>query len=413
MRIGRTLPPAAAPIGWKSLFSGIGAVFTGESELNRFAAELQHSFGQSHCFLVSSGKAALTLTLLALKQRHPDRDEVIIPAYTCYSVPSAIVRAGLKIRLCDTAADSFDFDFAQLQPLLQSKKLLGVIPTHLFGLPADIGRLREMIDDSAVTVIEDAAQAMGGEWQGDQLGTRGDVSFFSLGRGKAFSTVEGGIILTDNDQLADSLKGELAGIATYSSSAVFKLFLYTIALNLLLHPLLFWIPKSLPFLKLGETTFDPDFTIRKMSPFQAGLAKNWRKKLQSFRQVRRSNSRKWLAVLNATGVKSYLSQQDQIPDLLRLPVRVVGEKNRSDILHSAAIDGTGISLAYPDALCDVAELSRRFNDQDFPSARKHARELLTLPLHCFVSDRDQKKVEARLKEVLCAKVNKTQDKGCQ
>jgi len=153
MRIGRTLPPAAAPIGWKSLFSGVGAVFTGESARDRFSNELKDYFGKSHCFLVSSGKAALTLILQALKEQYPERDEVLIPAYTCYSVPSAIVCAGLKVKLCDTAADSFDFDFEQLQPLLKSKKLLCVVPTHLFGLPADVKRLEGMIDDPDVTVM--------------------------------------------------------------------------------------------------------------------------------------------------------------------------------------------------------------------------------------------------------------------
>ncbi len=218
MRIGRTLPPAAAPIGWKSLFYGISALFSGESERNRFSDELRNYFGKSHCFLVSSGKAALTLILSALKEQYPERDEVIIPAYTCYSVPSAIVRAGLKVKLCDTAADSFDFDFEQLQPMLASKKLLGVVPTHLFGLPADVKRLQGMINDSEVTVIEDAAQALGGEWQGEKLGTLGDVSFFSLGRGKAFSTVEGGIILTDCDELAVNLKRQVSTLPDYTYS---------------------------------------------------------------------------------------------------------------------------------------------------------------------------------------------------
>ena len=113
MRIGRTLPPAAAPIGWKSLFSATSAIFSGELEVNRFSDELKEYFDKKHCFLVSSGKAALTLILNALKEQYPERDEVIIPAYTCYSVPSAIIRAGLKVKLCDTVADSFAFDFEQ------------------------------------------------------------------------------------------------------------------------------------------------------------------------------------------------------------------------------------------------------------------------------------------------------------
>ena len=399
MRIGRTLPPAAAPIGWKSLFFGLSAAFNGELELNRFSDELKSYFDKKHCFLVSSGKAALTLILSALKEQYPERDEVIIPAYTCYSVPSAIVRAGLKVKLCDTAADSFDFDFDRLEPLLKSKKLLCVVPTHLFGLPADVKRLKELIDDHEVTVIEDAAQAMGGEWQGEKLGTLGDVSFFSLGRGKAFSTVEGGVILTDRDELAVTLSRKIEEFPGYTHSAVFKLFLYAVALNILLHPFLFWIPKSLPFLKLGETIFDPDFEIKKMSSFQAGLTKNWVQKLRYFRQVRQENTKKWLSGPGTLGCKICIPKGDSIPDIIRLPVEIKNEQYRTDVLESGNSGGTGIGIAYPAALCGVAELAGMFNNEDFPSAKKHAKKLITFPVHSLLSDNDFYRMRTRLKNV--------------
>src|SRR6266850_7757066 len=118
MRVGRTLPPAATPIDIRAIVSGVCGVFHGRKELERFQSELREHFGVKHCFLVSSGKAAFTLILLALKVLFPDRDEVLIPAFTCYSVPSSVVRAGLRIRLCDLRPDSLDFDFAQLSAML-------------------------------------------------------------------------------------------------------------------------------------------------------------------------------------------------------------------------------------------------------------------------------------------------------
>lgn len=397
MRIGRTLPPAAAPIGWKSLFSGISAVFSGESELNRFLNELKGYFGKKHCFLVSSGKAALTLILSALKEQYPERDEVIIPAYTCYSVPSAIVRAGLKVKLCDTAADNFDFDFEQLKPMLKSKKLLCVVPTHLFGLPADVKHLKGMIKDPEVTVIEDAAQAMGGEWQGKKMGTLGDVSFFSLGRGKAFSTVEGGIILTDSEELAANLKQQISKVPDYTCSEVFKLFLYTVVLNILLHPAIFWIPKGLPFLKLGETTFDPDFKIKKMSSFQAGLTKNWVEKIRLFRHVRQENTKGLLSVLDIEGFKIFVNRQADVPDLIRFPIEMQDERARIEFLDIANQRGLGAAIAYPSAINGIIELATRFGDENYPLAEKHSKLLVTLPVHLFCSKIDQKLLASVLK----------------
>jgi dTDP-4-amino-4,6-dideoxygalactose transaminase len=164
MRIGRTLPPAATPIGIGDFWSGVCGVLAGQRELERFQMELKEHFGVKHCFLVSSGKAAFALILLALRQLTPNRDEVLIPAFTCYSVPSSIVRTGLRLRLCDLQPDGLDFDFAQMAAMLSNEsadRTLAIVPTHLFGLPADVGRLRELTRDRGVAIVEDAAQAMG------------------------------------------------------------------------------------------------------------------------------------------------------------------------------------------------------------------------------------------------------------
>jgi len=299
MRIGRTLPPAASPIYLRDIINGIKGVFRGKEELERFKSEIKEYFGMKHCFLFSSGKAALTLILKALHKIYPGRDEVLIPAFSCYSVPSAIVRAGLKVRLCDIHPDTLDFDFEQLAMSLQRSAdgLLAIIPTHLFGFPADVARIRNLIDDLKITIVEDAAQAMGAEWNGKKLGTLGDVNFFSLGRGKALSAVEGGIILTDRDDIAEKIRSQLALIPDYSIFALMRLFFMTISLTLFLHPRLFWLPKSFPFLKLGETIYDPNFNIRKMSAFQAGLANSWQEKVKKFKKIRSTNSRHLVSCL--------------------------------------------------------------------------------------------------------------------
>jgi len=192
MRIGRTLPPAAAPLLPSDLLSGVKGIIFGSRQVEGLRQELREFFDKEHCFLVSSGKAALTLILMGLKELHPDRDQVLLPAFACYSVPSAIVRAGLQIQLCDIDLKTLDYDFDLLEEKLKNPRLLCVMSVHLFGLPSDVERIRRMRQDSDITIVEDAAQAMGGEWEGRKLGTQGDVGFFSLGRGKALTAVEGG-----------------------------------------------------------------------------------------------------------------------------------------------------------------------------------------------------------------------------
>jgi perosamine synthetase len=401
MRIGRTLPPAASRIGWNNFAHGLMSLLRGEGAIEQFSSELTAYFKIKHCFLVSSGKAAFTLILRALKEKYPDRTEVIIPAYTCYSVPSAIVRAGLQIKPCDLAQDSLDFNFELLEPMLASKKLLAVLPTHLFGLPADVERLKRIVKDPVVMVIEDAAQAMGTEWRGKKLGTLGDVGFFSLGRGKAFSTVEGGIIITDDDDLAGNIHKQIKKLDRYNQLELFTMVMYAVALNIFLHPYLFWIPKGMSFLRLGETIYDPDFPIKRMTAFQAGLAKSWNGRLCEFRRVRQDNSKGWLSILDRSFCPFISDKARDFPELTRLPVLLSNFMERKRLLEKTDAQGFGVALAYPNAVNSIPECAEQFNGKDFPVAKGIAERLITLPVHQYLGHQDRNLIKECL--TYCAK----------
>jgi perosamine synthetase len=385
MRIGRTLPPAAAPLGSKELWAGLQGMVTGDP-LARFTAELQSNFGVPSITLVSSGKTALAVILKALRRLQPQRDELIVPAFICYAVPSAAARAGVRLVPCDIDRRTFDFDYERLAGLIRSPRLLGIMPAHLFGLPADVRRVKEMLRDPRVTVIEDAAQAMGGEWQGAQLGTLGDVGFFSLGRGKALSTVEGGVILTRRDDLAIALAEEVRELPAYRGREVAGLLLYALALSVLQRPDFFWLPRLLPFLGMGETIFDPSFRMRRMSRFQAGLAHDWRPRLQAFRLARRQNAEHWQLEL-AGGVRP-------LPDLLRFPL-LVSNQHRTHLLRRAAREGLGLATVFPEP---VTALLPGDGSPALVAAELAAR-LVTLPVHPLLAEEDRTRLRSFLREL--------------
>jgi perosamine synthetase len=425
MRPGRTLPPAAAPIGIAEMLSGICGIFHGQRELERFRSELREHFGVKHCFLVSSGQAAFAVILLSLKELFPDRDEVLIPAFTCYSVPSSVLRAGLRIRLCDLHPESLDFDFAQLTGILSkgsrtarpdarsadidanfqneavnatddckdpTKKLLAVVPTHLFGFPSDIPRLRQLLRDPGATIVEDAAQAMGETWEGRKLGTLGDVSFFSLGRGKTFSAVEGGVILTDRDDLAAVLNRRVNNLSGYGFGQSTRLVSKAAVLTLFTRPSLFWIPRSVPFLKLGETHFESAFPILRMSSFQAGLTLRWRERLRKFHEVRKKNVNRWMTFFEATGNQGLCFSRARSLGLLRFPIRVRDDKNRKALLQDAASKYAGVMPVYPQSINRLVELRGKILPEAFPVAESCARELITLPTHVYVDEDDVRNI---------------------
>jgi dTDP-4-amino-4,6-dideoxygalactose transaminase len=395
-RIGRTLPPAAAPIRFTDILSGIAGLVHGNKEVTRFEQELKEHFLVRHCFAVSSGKAALVLILQALHELSPDRDEVLIPAYTCYSVPSAIVRAGLRVRLCDVSRETLDFDYGRLAEEIDNPRLLAVVPTHLFGLPSDVAMVRDTVRGRGIFVIEDAAQAMGADWNGRKLGTQGDIGLFSMGRGKAFATVEGGVLLTDDDRIGRAIGTRLSAIEEYGGLEKVKLLVYALVLAALIHPLLFWLPKSLPFLKLGETLFDTSFPLRKLSAFQAGLAGNWKERSGSFRKARAENVEK----LAGCGVPAVGVTGERAPDLIRYPILLPDKVAKQALLRKSGVMGLGIADGYPDSIDGIGELGFRAQGKVFPAAQEIAERLVTLPVHPFVNGRDMGKIVKLLKSMI-------------
>lgn len=182
MKVQRTLPPSAAPIEWQDLLQGLLGLVRPKVTVERLQDEFRQHFGVKHVWFVSSGKAALSLILRALHSLS-GRSKVVLPGYTCFSVPSAVVRARMSVALCDLDPLSLEFDFAQFSKVSDSS-VLSVVVTHLLGIGVDVSRIVDLCRQRGIFVVEDVAQAFGGECNGVPFGAMGDVSFLSFGRGK-------------------------------------------------------------------------------------------------------------------------------------------------------------------------------------------------------------------------------------
>ena len=398
-RIGRTLPPAAAPIPLPVIIRAFfkSVLGRGPEVDNTFEEEIKQYFGVKYCFLLSSGKAALTIVLQALKEIYPGRDEVVIPAFTCYSVPAAVKRAGCKIRLCDLAPRSLDLDQEQLKEIVNNdkerNKILCVVPTHLFGCPADVAGIRSVVG-ADIPLLEDTAQAMGEKVNNSYLGTLGDVGFFSLGRGKALSTMEGGVIVTDNHDFARIIGRLCAPLPDFSLSDNFKFGIKAFLTTILQRPIFFWIPKALPFLRLGETLYKKDFTIKRISLFARELSFKWQQRLKQHQKARTENMAKLLRL------DSFLCINDEKRGLIRLPFLVCGNGLRGQLCAESEKNGLGVMPAYPTPVNEIPELKEEFREQKYPVSKVMSEQLCTMPVHEFVVDSDQKRL-INLKDSYC------------
>lgn len=392
MKVQRTVPPTVAPISARALLHGLTGLFLGRGYLAKCEAEVKRRFGVKHVFLVSSGKAALALILVALKQLST-KTQVVIPAYTCFSVPSAIVKAGLDIVLCDVDPVSLDFDHGLLEKTIGSDTLC-VIPNHLFGIPSDVDRINRICRQRGVFVVEDAAQAMGGRSNGKMLGTMGDVGFFSLGRGKNITCGSGGIIVTNSDQIAQTVSSAYSTLPNPRLVESVKEFVAFVLMAIFIRPSLYWFPQGLPFLQLGQTRFYKEFPVKRLSGMKAGLLQNWWEDLSQSNENRAATA----AFFEKT-IGLRMIQPNSI-SYLRLPVIVDSREQRDRIYSLASQRGLGISTMYPTAINEVEEIRANFGGQDFPAAAKIAEGLLTLPTHQSLSEEDKRGICELIDDVL-------------
>lgn len=383
----RVLPPAGAPLTASDILKGIQGAAEGRRSLERLAREIQGRFGVKRCRLVSSGRAALSVALIALGRLSPRR-EVIIPAYTSFSVPAAVVRAGFEITLCDIDPSTLDFNLAHLESLVD-RNTLAVVPNHLFGFPSDLEGITSVAKTSGAFVVEDAAQAMGARYQGRPVGTIGDVGFYSLGRGKNITAVNGGIIVTGSDEIARAL--DQVPLAAVPARERWSDPFAAGALGLLLKPRWYWLPDGMPWLELGVSKFCPDFPLEKLTPFRAGLALAMLEKLDRLTVIRRAHAEQYLRCLEDVGDFGRIdSIPGSTPAYLRLPIILPSPASRSEFMRGLNARNLGVSTAYPACLGDVEGLQGHLTSRNgkLDGARAVAARILTLPTHPMVTSRD-------------------------
>jgi len=357
-----------------------------DDSIRALEESVRQYFGTRHVFLVSSGKAALTMTLVGLKAASTRR-EVVIPAYTCFSMPAAVISAGLRPILCDINPSTFDFDHEQLAATLNENTLC-VVAHHLFGITSDIERVRAMCHARGIVVIEDAAQAMGVESAGRKLGTLGDVGVFSLGRGKNITCGSGGIVITGSDRIADALGAQWPSLASPLTAESLKDFAMLVVMAIFIRPRLYWIPNALPFLKLGQTIFPKTVAVKRLSGMQAGLLHDWQRRLSQ------SNQRRSETAASVSRQMSLSLPQGPSHPYLRLPIFAATPQGRERIHSFAQRRGLGVSVAYPTPINEIPEIRHMFDGRRFPCARRVSEHILTIPTHQWMSEKDKRAIAA-------------------
>lgn len=170
----------------------------------RFEEDLAARLGRKHGIAVCNGSAALDVAVAAL--RLEPGDEVILPTFTIISCASAILRAGAVPVVVDSDPLTWNMRVDQTAARI-TPRTKAIMAVHIYGLPVDMDPLLALAHDHGLKVIEDAAEALGATYRGKPCGSFGDISTFSFYPNKHVTTGEGGMVLTDDDILAERCRG--------------------------------------------------------------------------------------------------------------------------------------------------------------------------------------------------------------
>jgi perosamine synthetase len=171
--------------------------------VDRFERELAARVGRRYGFAVSNGTAALEVAVAAL--RLGPGDQVIMPTLAIISCGGAIVKAGAEPVLVDSDPVTWNMRADAVEKRI-TPKTRAIMVVHTYGLPVDMGPLMALADRRGLAVIEDAAEMHGQTYRGKPCGSFGVLSTFSFYPNKHITTGEGGMVLTDDEALADRVR---------------------------------------------------------------------------------------------------------------------------------------------------------------------------------------------------------------
>lgn len=389
MKWPRRISPAGTRVSFRDFIATLFGVVIQPNPRTRLTDEVKRHFGVTNAFLTNSGRSALVVILKAIFEGDT-RNEILIPAYTCFSVPSAIKKAGLKIRLIDLREETLDYDFNQLEKAITSKTL-AILLVYPFGLGCDIRRAQKIARDHGIYLIEDAAQSMGLKISGQFAGTIGDVGLFSLSKGKPITSMRGGIIVTKDEKLAQKIAGQMEGLPRAGWAQSLRVLIEAKVIWFFLRPGLFWVIGKLPFVKLGETHYEPMMKVTQMPRAAAILCRRMLPRLDAINEARAKTSMVYLDRMSKSPNLSPITGcEPETSRFLRLPVLCANHAAREK-LADELVDW-GASRMYRESLAAIDDpdlfAAGQLPAGSFPGATKIAQCLLTLPTHVYVTEKD-------------------------
>lgn len=374
------LPPAEAKLSMKSLARSLLP-----ARLD-FSSKLAGYLGVEDCILANSARALLYLVFRSLKTKKAGQHQILLPGYTCYSLPAAAVKAGFKVSLYDLDPYTFEPDLDDVQNKISSHTL-AVVVQNLLGTGPDMQLLSRICQGQGACLVLDSAQSLVAWQQKNPEKAEADYTVYSFGRGKPLPLGQGGALVAARVDSLQQIAREAEWAAVPRGQCLMPL-----ALHVLATPWLYWCMEKLP-LGLGRTIFDPGFKVGAMSLAPQRLGWSALDDLELLNAHRND--------ISGIYSKQLASESGLVADngsLPRIRYPILVQKPES----WERLAAYGVRRLYPKALCDLKALQPDLAQGSSCNlgAREIAQKLLTLPTHVGVSRKTALRILQKTKKAL-------------
>lgn len=314
-------------------------------EVRAFEDEFAEFCGTNHAIATANGTAALHAALEALDIG--DGDRVLTTPFSFVASANAIRFAGATPVFADIKPDTYNLDPDEVRRVLETDSINAMIVVHLYGLPADLETLTGLAEDFDIPLIEDAAQAHGATVNDQPVGSLGDIGCFSFYPTKNMTTGEGGMIATDDQEIAE----RAASFINHGRSEGYE------------------------HVRLGHNF--------RMTSIAATIGRHQLSCLPEFIEQRRKNAERLSEALAPTNVTIPTEPADRTHVYHQYTIR---HDDRSAFQSHLEEQNVGTGVYYP--RCIHQQPAYQHVTHDAPVAEEAAEQVLSLPIHPSLSNDD-------------------------
>jgi perosamine synthetase len=385
--------PAYSPLPLNSVWAGVRGMFRQSAEVGAGVVRgLREEYRAQSALLVGSGTMALRLALAGVRATVSKRP-IALPAYSCYDIASAAVGAEVSTLLYDVDPRTLGPEEDSLNRALEHEPA-AVVAAHLYGYPVQMDRLGSLVRAAGAVLIEDAAQAADGSFDGAPLGSFGSVSVLSFGRGKGRTAGRGGALLS-HDERGEAILAWAAQQVASPARGVGEAFIL-VSQWALGRPACYGLAAALPFLRLGETVYHSPIQPNAMSVTALHALRAAMHATGQEVECRRLTAQRILASARKSArVRQIEPVAKGKPGYLRLPMISEIPLSRAE---QEQMRRFGLARGYPRCLDTLIPFRDRVANpsETLSGARSLAESLITVPTHSRVEPVDLCTMEAWL-----------------